>query len=209
MLPVHCAIELVSGVFTQAADVVFHGRLDRCVTHQFLKDLGHHDLAPSEPKRSPKVVSACEFCTVHLDPGLLSNLANDSSSVIGGRSVITASLDPTRVRERVKNESVTPAFRDRQNPIKFPSGSTVMISGATGADAATYNITAVATITGANTFTYTILWVALLARTLSSRHSQQRWLSIRRRTGRRISGLGICATWPTRPVQLRPAKQWS
>ena len=53
-------------------------------------------------------------------------------------------------------KSGTTATVTTVNPISFPSGSTVTISGATGADAATYNITAAATITGANTFTYTM-----------------------------------------------------
>jgi hypothetical protein len=53
-------------------------------------------------------------------------------------------------------KSGTTATVTTVNPISFPSGSTVTISGATGADAATYNVSAAATITGVNTFAYTM-----------------------------------------------------
>ena len=54
------------------------------------------------------------------------------------------------------SKSGTTATATTVNSIGFPAGATVTITGATGADAATYNITATATITGPNTFTYTM-----------------------------------------------------
>ena len=51
-------------------------------------------------------------------------------------------------------KSGTTATAMTVNPIGFPSGSAVTVGGATGADAASYNITAIATLTGLNTFTY-------------------------------------------------------
>jgi len=78
---------------------------------------------------------------------------NDSGAARIG-AVQFGSMKPQALATITK--SGTTATATTVNPVKFPSGSTVTISGATGGDAATYNISAVATITGANTFTYTM-----------------------------------------------------
>lgn len=78
---------------------------------------------------------------------------NDSGAARQG-AVTYGSWKPMAISTITR--SGTTATVTTVNNISFPSGSTVTISGATGADAATYNISAVATITAANTFTYTM-----------------------------------------------------
>ena len=76
---------------------------------------------------------------------------NDSGAARIG-AVTFGSMKPQAIASITR--SGTTATVTTVNSIGFPSGSTVTISGATGADAATYNIAAAATITGSNTFTY-------------------------------------------------------
>lgn len=95
--------------------------------------------------------SASVFCYGIDDDLVYHGRLNDSGAARIG-AVQFGGFKPQAIASITK--SGTTATVTTVNPIGFPSGSSVTISGATGADAATYNITAAATITGATTFTY-------------------------------------------------------